>query len=227
MIIEHVIGRNSADVTADPCCEPIYPMVNSLPLEHDWKVEYVGKPMLARMMIVWYHNSSFMVLWRYTCLRVFLDEEAACIHIPRYKLITQISIAVWPDNLALDRKKDRQDRSVIPSFHPPETLTRLIQDFESLFKLRSCASIHILFNYPERSSIGDDDRRSLFLKGTAMMSASLCRLRNAGYILGASIHVLGGSLRPHDTFEYFLEQGNLQAGDSDCLPADDTGMVWR
>ncbi len=198
MIIEHVIGKGRMSVKANRTCEPVYARMSHQKLAHFWKVEFVGKAMLARFMASWYRTSNFEMLSYPTHIRRFLSEEAPCLNLPRYRLITNVSIHVRPDMLALDPKEGGQPwlRHALPA-----TWKRLIQDFESLFQLRSGASIHILLNHSGRYAVRKECRKTLFTNGIAPMFGSLRRLRNAGYIVGASVVVFGQYLRLEDSFE--------------------------
>jgi hypothetical protein len=229
MIIECVVGHDGASVEADITFEPVYTLLDNRPTKHYWNVEYVGKTMLARMMAVWYRISSFMMLSNHGYLRGFLYEEVPCLNLPRYKLVTKISIIVEPDSLPAVRAN--LQIGARPT-HGPAKWEQLIQDFETLHHLRSGASIHVLIDYPKRVNLKDYNeqdthRKRLLFEGTTPMLASLSRLRDAGYIIGASLRVGGRGHGADLTFQYLLVKNSSLDGGHEYLPANDTGWVWR
>lgn len=226
MIIEHVIGHSRTGVAAGGTCEPVYAYDQYHPPAHYWKVEYVGKAMLARMMAVWYRANTFNVRWHLVDLRRFLDENAPSIHTSRYKLITKICIVVSPDFLAFDPKKDRPG-NILFRMYSPRSWEEQIRDLELLFQLRTGASILIHLDYMDTSAMPDDAQNTLLLEGTAPMIECLCRLRKAGYVVGASIAGFGDYRGLVDEFQYRLEEMDALEQETNCMPVNVTGMAWR
>jgi hypothetical protein len=224
MIIERFIEHNPAGVIARGICEPIYTHSNQESMEHYWTVEYVGKPMLARMMAVWYRTNSFIMLWRLPDMRQFLNEDAPCINLPRCKLITKMSITVSPDLLAFDFRKN-----VLGPYHddPPRTWENQIRDLNLLFQLRRGASIHILLDCPDPNEVSKG-QNAVFLRDIDPMTGILCRLRNSGYVLGASVLIRGDYHGLLDYPEYRLEKVDAEKEEeTDIVLLNETCMVWR
>ena len=227
MIIERVTGHSRRGVAAGGTCEPIYSDGDHQPAAHYWNVEYVGRTMLARMMAVWYRTNTFNIQWRLRVdLRRFLNEDAPCIHSPRYKLITKICIVVSPDFLAFDPKKDRPS-TILYRMYSPRSWEGQIRDLELLFQLRTGASILILLEYLDTSAMPDDGQDAHLLEGTAPMSECLCRLRKAGYVVGASVAGFGDYRGLVDEFQYRLEEMDALEQETNYMPVNVTGMAWR
>jgi hypothetical protein len=225
MIIERFIEHNPAGVVAHGTCEPIYTHSTHESMEHYWTVDYVGKPMLARMMAVWYRTNSFIMLWRLADMRQLLNEDAPCINLPRCKLITKMSITVSPDLLAFDPRKN-----VLGPYHddPPRTWEHQIRDLDLLFQLRSGASIHILLDYSDPNAVSEEGPNAVFLQDIDPMTGILCRPRNAGYVLGASVLFHGDYYGLLDYPEHRLESMNAEEAEgTDIVLLNKTGMVWR
>lgn len=229
MIIERVIGHDHVGVVATGTCELIYAHTWRHQVAHYWKVEYVGKVMLARMMAVWYRMNSFIIQWNLLDKRRFLNEDAPCVYTPRYKLISKICITVSPDFLAFDPKKDpKKELHGFYRMYPRRNWEQEIRDLELLFQLRSGASIHIFLDYMNPQAVLKDGQNALLLGGTAPMIESLCRLRKAGYVIGASVVFQGKYHGLVDTFGYRLEEMHaLGLERTDCMPVNDSGMVWQ
>ncbi|KAI4638756.1 hypothetical protein J4E93_009784 [Alternaria ventricosa] len=72
----------------------------------------------------------------------------------------------------------------------------------------------------------DDAQNALLLEGTAPMIECLCRLRKAGYVVGASIAGFGDDRGLVDEFQYRLEEMDALEQETNCMPVNVTGMAW-
>ena len=229
VIIENVIDHNDAIVKVNRICEPVYANTRGQSLEHHWKVEYVGRLMLARMMTVWYRNSNFVMHgtqywredWRDYSLRVFLNEEAPCIYLPRYRLITKISVTIHASSITVDRKQENRNWNGANSADLRPTWGQVVQGFEALFQLRSGSSIQIIVHGSERIGLGDDRLDDILATCTDPILESMSRLKRAGYILSTTLLV------GQRSFGYSLCEPNSLDEDATHVPAGETGLIWR
>jgi hypothetical protein len=236
MIYEQLLLPSPKYIKAIRTCEPIYAQRNGEVQVHYWRIEYVGKEGLAGILTAWYRTCRFHLWWRASAwdqqLKAFLNEEAPCIYLPRYRLISKIHITVEPETLSSGPLSSEPLSSEPLSFKygkwQPSPWTLLLSDMESLFQLRKDAFIHIYVNFQSRYGVRGKERKQLLLKGTTPVFATLRRLKDAGYFVAISLLVFGGYAFSDDAFEYYLDRGRAEGNEDDCLsPADDADMVWR
>ena len=225
MIYDHILSHETRHIPASSTCEPIYANQPA----HYWRTEYVGRTMLAELLVFWYGFVRLHLGLDIGFLERFLTARVNVLDMPRYCLLSKISITLDQRDLMSCKSASPGDKA---SFSPRK---RLLQRLEYLFQLKEGVSIHIYAYRPiGRTYMLQDprellnDRERLLREVTAPISDTLARMKDCGYSIAIAVKDCMRDFPPQVHQLYHLEYVyDVAAEDIYCYTKGEINVVLR